>query len=567
MKLEQATFNIISHGLHGIAQEMGEKLVRSAYSTIIREARDCSTSLLDRQGRIIAQAQFCPIHMNSFGKVFEAFARRHDLSTIRPNEGLITNDPYSGAQHLNDIILFTPVFYRDRLVAFAASLGHHIDVGGGAAGPNAGASDVYSEGLRIPLCRFDVDRDLGQGLLEQFMRINVRTPDQVMGDIYAQFASNRTGEARLIEMLDRFGEETVLGAAAALQDYSERRAREAIRAIPDGVYEGEDFVDDNGFTQEPLRVAVKIIVSGDMIEIDMAGSSPQTKGIINSPLASTISAAYGALALLLGGGHIPVNDGLYRPIRKVEVPFGSFLNPSQPVAVRARNSACHRVYNAIMLAMSKVVPQQVLTSGHDTTNAIGMGHMGPDGYRVYMEVVGGGWGASAESDGADVVDGYVGNCSNVPVESLETDYPFMRVEEYALRRGSAGAGARRGGLGARRVYRILDDGVSFNCYSDRFRIAPWGLLGGEPGATSRFAVERGNGILALPSKGNTPLQRGDRLVIETAGGGGYGPPSERDPSLLAHDLHEGLLSPEQAARFSRNDLDRKSKPALVKSDA
>src|SRR5215813_210200 len=199
MTIDQATFNIVSHGLHGIAQEMGEKLVRSAYSTIIREARDCSTSFLDREGRIIAQAQFCPIHMNSFGKVFEALARRHDLSTIAPNEGLITNDPYSGGQHLNDILLFTPVFYRGRLVAFCASLGHHIDIGGGAAGPNAGATDVYSEGLRIPPSRFDIGRDLGDGLLEQFIRLNVRTPDEVMGDIHAQLAANRTGEARFVE--------------------------------------------------------------------------------------------------------------------------------------------------------------------------------------------------------------------------------------------------------------------------------------------------------------------------------------------------------------------------------
>jgi N-methylhydantoinase B len=403
-QLSQATFNIISNGLHGIAQEMGEKLVRSAYSTIIREARDCSTSFLDRQGRIIAQAQFCPIHMNSFGKVFEAFARRFDLSTIRPNEGLITNDPYSGAQHLNDIVLFTPVFFRDKLVAFSASLGHHIDVGGGAAGPNASATDVFSEGLRIPLSRFDGERDLGDGLLEQFIRINVRPPDQVMGDIYAQMAANRTGEARFIEMLERFGEETVLAGAAELQDYSERLAREAIRAIPDGVYRADDFVDDNGFTDEPLRVCVTVTVEGDGIAFDFAGSAPQTQGMINSPVASTISAAYGAMGILLGGGTIPVNDGLYRPIRRVDVPYGSFLNPSQPVAVRARNNACHRVYNVIMKAMSQVVPTQVLASGHDTTNAIGMGHMSEERYRVYMEVVGGGWGASAGALDSDLVE-------------------------------------------------------------------------------------------------------------------------------------------------------------------
>ena len=542
--IDQAAFNIISHGLHGIAQEMGEKLVRSAYSTIIREARDCSTSLLDRDGRIIAQAQFCPIHMNSFGKVFEAFARRYDLSTIGPNEGLITNDPYSGAQHLNDFVLFTPIFHRDRLVAFSASIGHHIDVGGGAAGPNASANDVYSEGLRIPLSRFDMDRDLGDGLLEQFIRLNVRAPDQVMGDVYAQIAANRTGEQRLVEMLDHFGVETVLRAGAELQDYSERLARAAVRQIPDGVYEAEDFVDDNGFTDAPLRVAVRITISGDTAEIDFAGSSPQSKGIINSPLASTISSAYGAFAILLGGGQIPVNDGLYRPISRIDVPFGSFLNPSQPVAVRARNNPCHRIYNAIMLAMSEAVPDRVLASGHDTTNAIGMGHMGPDRYRVYMEVVGGGWGASAGADGADVVDGYVGNCSNVPVESLEADYPFMLVEEYALRRGSAGAGTHRGGMGVRRVYRIFDDGVTFNCYSDRFRIRPWGLHGGEPGASSRFLVERDGAMLALASKGNVALQRGDLLIIETAGGGGFGPPAGRDPELARRDAAEGVLAAE-----------------------
>jgi N-methylhydantoinase B len=544
--IDQATFNIVSHGLHAIAQEMGEKLVRSAYSTIIREARDCSTSFLDKQGRIIAQAQFCPIHMNSFGKVFEAFARRYDVTQIGAGEGLITNDPYSGGQHLNDVLLFTPVLHRGELVAFAASLGHHIDVGGGAAGPNARATDIFAEGLRIPLVKFDFKRDLGaEGILERFIRTNVRAPDLVMGDLYAQIAANRTGESRFIEMLERFGVDTVLGAANALQDYSERLAREAIMAIPDGTYEAEDFVDDNGFTNEPLRVKVAVTVKGDTLSVDLAGSSPQTKGMINSPLASTISSVYGAIALLLGGGAIPVNDGLYRPIH-IDVPSGSFLNPSQPLAVRARNNACHRVYNAIMLAMSAVMPESVLTSGHDTTNAIGMGHLGKDGYRVYMEVVGGGWGASAGADGADVVDSYVGNCANIPVESLEQDYPFMAVEEYSLRRGSAGAGKWRGGLGARRVYRILDDDVSFNCYSDRFRLAPWGLFGGLVGQKTRFLVEREGKEIALESKVNFPLLKGDRLVIEIAGGGGFGDPKTRERELVQRDLKEGLISTEEA---------------------
>jgi len=544
MTPDTTRFTIIGHGLRAVAQEMGEKLIRSAYSVIIREARDCSTSLLDRRGRVMAQAEFCPIHMNSFGKVFEAFADRYDLSTIQPGEALITNDPYSGGQHLNDFVLFTPIFVDHHLVAYSASIGHHIDIGGAAAGPNTRATEVIQEGLRIPLLKFDLERDLGAGMLEQFIRLNVRPPDLVMGDVHAQIAANMTGKTRFLELAARFGVEDVLEAGEELQRYSERLTRDAIRTIPDGEYEADDFVDDNGFTNEPLRVAVRITIEADRMHIDFTGSAPQTKGIVNSPLTSTISAVYQSIGFLLGGD-IPVNDGVYRPVT-IHVPHGSFLNPSLPVAVRARNNACHRITNAIMRALAPVTPDRVLTSGHDTTNAIGMGHLGPEGSRVYMEVVGGGWGASLCADGADVVDGYVGNCSNVPVESLERDYPFMMVEEYAIRRGSAGAGRWRGGLGARRVYRILDDNVTFNCYSDRFTIAPWGLFEGSPGQPSRFTIERAGQTIALGSKVNVELRKGDRLIIETAGAGGYGHPRERDHAAVLRDLENGFISATEA---------------------
>jgi N-methylhydantoinase B len=545
MNIDAASFTIISQGLEAIAQEMGEQLVRSAYSTIIREARDCSTSLLDADGRVIAQAQFCPIHMNSFSTVFEAFAQKYDVRSMKPGEALLTNDPYNGGQHLNDFVLFTPIFADDELVAFGASIGHHLDVGGGAAGPNATAGDIFSEGLRIPLLRLNLERDLGSGLLEQMIRANVRPPDLVMGDVYAQIAANRTGETRLLELIERFELYRVLAAAGELQDYSERLARAAIDAIPDGVYEAEDWVDDNGFTDEPLRVALRIAVSGDSMHLDFSGSAPQTQGIINSPLTSTISAALGAVALLLGGGEIPVNDGIYRPIR-IDVPRGSFLNPSRPVAVRARNNPCNRVYNVVMQAMAPVMPDKVLCAGHDTTNAIGMGHLSDDAYRVYMEVVGGGWGACSAADGADVVDAPIANCSNIPVESLEAEYPFMQIEEYGQRRGSAGAGRQRGGMGVRRVYRILNDDVTFNCYSDRHRIPPWGLFGGKSGLPSQFLVERNGQIITVPSKANFPLKAGDRVIVETAGGGGYGDPLQRERSAVLSDVENGTITLEEA---------------------
>jgi N-methylhydantoinase B len=564
MTLDAAEFTIISQGLASIAQEMGEQLVRSAYSTIIREARDCSTSLLDADGKVIAQAQFCPIHMNSFSTVFQAFAERHDVRSLRPGEALLTNDPYSGGQHLNDFVLFAPIFFQGELVAFSASIGHHLDVGGGAAGPNASAGDIFSEGLRIPLLRLNLANDLGTGILEEMIRANVRPPDLVMGDVYAQIAANRTGETRLLELIERFGLERVRAAASALQDYSERLAREAVSAIPDGVYEAEDWVDDNGFTDEPLRIALRITVSGDSMHLDFTGSAPQTRGIINSPLTSTISAALGAVALLLGGGEIPVNDGMYRPV-EIHVPRGSFLNPSRPVAVRARNNPCNRVYNVVMAALAPVLPKMVMSAGNDTTNAIGMGHLSEDSYRVYMEVVGGGWGACAAADGADVVDAPIANCSNIPVESLEAEYPFMQIEEYGQRRGSAGAGRRRGGMGVRRVYRILDDGVTFNCYSDRHRIAPWGLFGGHPALPSRFLVERDGELLTVPSKANFPLLKGDRLIIETSGGGGFGDPLERERDAVLRDLADGIITDADARDIY--GLDAESIPAFGKGSA
>ncbi|MER5185401.1 hydantoinase B/oxoprolinase family protein, partial [Streptomyces sp. NPDC002896] len=250
-----AEFNVIVSGLHAAAQEMGEKLIRSAYSTVIREAADCSTSLLDANGGIIAQAAMCPVHMNSFGLVYKAFSERYDLSTLRPGEALLTNDPYLGGQHLNDFVLLTPVFAEGEVVGFAASIGHQIDVGGGAAGPNMAATEIFHEGLRLPLLRFDIERDLADGgWLEQLISINVRAPELVIGDLRAQVSANRTGERRFQELVARFSQERVLRACVELQDYSERMARAVLGSMPDGEYSAEDFVDDNGFTDDPLRV-------------------------------------------------------------------------------------------------------------------------------------------------------------------------------------------------------------------------------------------------------------------------------------------------------------------------
>lgn len=546
MALDPATRAILGAALRSVPVEMGENLIRSAYSSIIREARDASTALLDPKGRIVSQAQLIPIHMNSFSLAFDSMAAEFGPETFKPGEAVITNDPYRGGQHLNDIILFTPIFADGKLVGFAGSIGHHIDIGGGAAGPNSKATDVQAEGLCLPMLRIDAERDLApDGIVGRVVRANVRAPGLVMGDLSAQLAANRTGEARLVALYEKYGADVVEAAIEEIMDYSERLTRAAVAKLPDGVYEGEDFVDDDGFSDEPCRVHARVTISGESVEVDLTRSSPETKGPINVPLACTYSSVYGTLAAVLGGARIPVNDGCYRPI-DVKVAERNLLNPSPGRPVRARMLAVSRIFDAIMLALSKAAPDRVIASGFNSMTGVGLSHRGVDGHRVYLEVLGGGYGAGPKNDGADVVDVAMANCSNIPIEAIEKDYPFMRLAAQELITDSGGAGRTRGGMGMRRGYEILADDVEIAAYSDRLVGRPWGLAGGEPGRGMRFSVKRGDERIELPSKVNMILERGDVLFIETGGGGGFGPPRERPREYVARDLAAGRISPAAA---------------------
>ena len=546
MKIDPVSLNILGHALIAIAAEMGENLVRSAYSTIIREARDSSTALMDHEGRLVSQAQYIPIHMNSFPTLFRSLEKKYSLGEIRPGDAFLSNDPFQGGQHQNDIILVTPIFYGDKRVGFSGSIGHHADIGGAAAGPYAGATDNYQEGFRIPLVKFNVHRDWKRrhGLIREFLGNNVRIPDMVLGDIDAQLAANRSGEIRLKALIDKYGFDLVLIAMQEFMNYSERLMRDAIGKVPDGEYEGEDSVDSDVFSDAPLTARVIVKIHGSEMTVDLSKSDAQARGMMNCTLAGTIAAVYGLVKNVLGR-EIPPNDGCFRPIQVI-VPEGTFLNPKFPAPVRARASAYYRVYDALMLAFSKVLPHSVVTGGHDTVNGVAFAQLGKDRYRVSIEVIGGGNGAGPSYDGADVVDGPLSNCGNIPVEAFEHDYPFIRNLHYELLPDSGGPGRRRGGLGLRRVFEILDENVTFSGYSDRFKFRPWGLFGGKPGGPSAFYVIRDGEKIPLPSKSNFNLRKGDRFVIEVAGGGGYGPPREREREMVIQDLVEGKVSMEKA---------------------
>jgi N-methylhydantoinase B len=541
MTLDPVEYAIISQSLLAAAREMGVKLIRSAYSTILREARDGSAALLDVRGQTVAQAELIPMQLGTIGRIFGPCAALYPPDTLEPGDFLIINDPYSGGQHLQDVFLFHPIFFEGKVIGFAASVAHHLDLGGGSPGLNPDASDVYSEGLIIPPMKLNIARDWNGGGFHRLLRANVRVPQQTMGDFDAQIAANNVGVLRVQELAERYGVQKVLTTMAALQDYSEARMRAAIEAVPDGVYRGEDMVDDDGVNDTPLKVCSTVTVKGDSITVDFEGTAPQVRSNLNAPFASTVSAAVSCIKAALSSPDIPFNDGAMRPII-VKASKGSLLNPHSPAAVRARMEACSRAWNATMKALSQAVPERVIAAGFDTTTAFCLSHLGETGWSVYLEIFGGGYGAASDKDGCDGVDNPLSNCANTPTEALDQDFSFFRLIEYALRTDSCGVGRHRGGSGFVRSYEILKDHSKLALYSDRFRYPAEGLFGGSSGSTGFCEIRRGDEVIRVRSKDSVALHKGDIVTMGLGGGGGYGDPALRPRKQIEEDLRDGLIS-------------------------
>ena len=552
--LNPADYSVISQALIAATHEMGAKLVRSAYSTIVREASDASAALLDPNGQAVAQAELMIQQLGSLSATFGPCAEHHPVDTLVEGDFYINNDPYHGGQHLPDVFIFSPVFFEGELVAFGATVAHHIDIGGGAPGLNVNAREIYQEGLIIPPSRYNLDDDWNGGRLERLIATNVRVPDQTIGDMNAQFAGNAIGAARVRQLCRKYGPEAVKETMASLIDYSERRMRAAIAAAPDGVYHGEDVIDNDWAGGGPVHVRVAVTIDGDEVAIDFDGTSDQVGSNMNAPFASTVAAAFGCVKAVLTSADIPYNAGSTRPAT-VTAPYGSLLNPRPPAAVRARMTATNRAFNAVMKALARAVPEKVIATGFDTTTGPYLSRRSESGYKVYHEVIGGGYGASARADGCSGVDGPLGNCSNVPVESLDMDFDFFRVREYSLIPDSGGGGAFRGGLGIRRRYEILADEVQYAQYGDRFRFQPDGLFGGEPGAAASCNIERDGAITELASKESAWLRSGDVLTVSTGGGGGYGAPDRRSAERIDDDARQRRISARPESSLERRDAE------------
>ena len=554
MALNPADYAVISQALIAATHEMGAKLIRSAYSTIVRDASDASSALLDSDGQAVAQAELLIQQLGSLSATFGPCAEHHPVDTLVEGDFYINNDPFHGGQHLPDVFIFSPIFFEGELMGFGATVAHHIDIGGGAPGLNMGAREIYQEGLIIPPSRYNVERDWNGGSFERLIASNIRVPNQTIGDMNAQFAGNAIGAARVHQLCRKYGPEAVKETMALLIDYSERRMRAAIAEVPDGTFHGEDVIDDDGLGGGPLTVRATVTINGDEAAVDFEGTSDQIASNMNSPFASTVSAAIGCVKAALTSPDIPYNAGITRPVT-VTAPYGSLLNPKPPAPVRARMTATNRVFNAVMKALAQVVPDKVIATGFDTTTGPYLSHRSDAGYKVYHEIIGGGYGASAHNNGCSGVDGPLGNCSNAPVETLDMDFDYFRVSEYSLIQDSGGGGEFRGGLGVRRRYEILKDDVQYAQYGDRFQFQPEGLFAGEPGSLAYCTIERGGEISQLKSKESAWLQTGDVLTVNTGGGGGYGSPTRRAGDQLDDDVEQGKVSPEAAAAVYGADIE------------
>ncbi|HEX5984150.1 MAG TPA: hydantoinase B/oxoprolinase family protein [Solirubrobacterales bacterium] len=497
--MDPIALQVLVGGLRAACDEMGAVLIRSAYSANIKERHDCSTALFDPAGELVMQAEHIPVHLGSMPDAVAAVLDEEQ----RPGRSWILNDPYRGGTHLPDITLISPVFAAGELLGFAASRAHHADVGGPTPGSMPSFScSLEEEGVVIPPTVADAET------LER-LAARMRSPRQRLADLRAQQAANRIGELRLTELDERLGTEALREGTAEILSYTERRTRTALAELPDGTYRAEDVLeaDWNG-EERDLRLHLEATIEGDSLRLDFGGSDEQVDGNLNCPLSVTRSAAFFAVRVLTDPD-APPSAGAHRPI-EVIAPPGSLLNARFPAAVAAGNvETSSRVADLVLAALSQARPGPA--QGQGTMNNLTLA--GED--FTYYETLGGGQGACPDADGPSAIHVAMSNTLNTPTEALETEFP-LRVGELSLRRGSGGEGSHRGGDGIVREIEALAP-MRFSLITERRRHRPRGVGGGEDGAAGRNLL---NGS-PLPGKATGELRRGDRLRIETPGGGGW----------------------------------------------
>jgi len=507
---------VFRNRLISVAEEMGIVLQRTAFSPNIKERRDLSCAVFSREGELLAQAEHIPVHLGSM-----SLAVREAIREVSLEEGdaVLLNDPYSGGTHLPDMTLVSPVYFGGELLFYVASRAHHADVGGAVPGSMSLSSSLFQEGIVIPPLKLIERGRIREDVLRLILR-NVRTPEERRGDLAAQVMANRVGVRRMRELIETYGVDETLTYCRELTDHAERFMREVIKDIRDGEYTFEDLLEDDGFGRRDIRIRVRIRVSGDEVLVDFSESDPQVEGSVNAVRSITVSAVYYVFRCLLPQ-EAPTNEGCFRPI-EVVTRRGTVVDAEFPAAVAGGNvETSQRIVDVVLGALSKALPDVIPAASQGTMNNVSVGGVHPATGEsfTYYETIGGGMGAWAGGDGESAVHSHMTNTMNTPVEALEHTYPFL-VRRYAIRRGSGGGGRRRGGDGIIREIEFLTD-VEVAVLSERRRVPPYGLFGGEPGKVGRNRIVRGGRIEERPGKFTEKLRRGDILRIETPGGGGY----------------------------------------------
>ncbi|WP_317154811.1 hydantoinase B/oxoprolinase family protein [[Mycobacterium] appelbergii] len=541
--VDPITQEVVRHRLGAIADEMEMTLLRAAYSSIVKEGLDASAAIFDRFGNNIAQAAAIPIHIGCMIPSVETVIRLFPCDTMQEGDVYVLNDPYNGGTHLPDISIIKPLFHQGRVVALAATMSHHQEIGGMVAGslpPNA--TDLFQEGLQIPPMKL-VDAGAPVQQVFDILERNVRTPHVVMGDLRAQLAACKLAGDRVSDLCEELGSDLVAEILESLLAQSDTLTRERIAAMPDGVYEFTDYMDDDGVNvDEAVRIKATVTVAGSELTVDFTGTQDQVRGPFNCVPASSISAVYYVLRAVTGND-IPNNSGCYRSVNIV-LPEGSLVNPRRPAPVNSRTATVRRICDTLLGCFQQIVPKLVPAASCGQLLVMNFGGTDPATGEFYVtsELGVGGMGGRSGLDGVDAIETDATNCMNVPAETIELESP-VRVLSWEITPDSGGAGTWRGGCGTRKTFQLMDGTATANYRGERHRSAPWGVDGGAEASRTWAQVVRHNGDREnLPSKTMVSLGAGDQLTVELSGGGGYGSPLLRDPHSVLRDVEDQRVS-------------------------
>jgi len=547
IQTDPITLEVMRNAFQSVAEEMGAALIRTALSPNIKDRRDCSTGVYSASGELVAQAEHIPLHLGLMPSVVKSTLQRFPIDSLQPGDAVITNDPYVSGSHLPDICIISPLFIEERCVGILANLAHHVDIGGIAPGGMPTIStEIFQEGLRIPPVRIKKRGQVDEELVA-LITTNVRTSREALGDFQAQLAANNVGEHRLREIISKYGREMAVHYMDELINYSERQMLARIKDLPAGVFTFEDYLEGDGLADDRLTIRASVTIDRQNIRVDFTGSSPQTRGSVNCTRAVTLACTYYALKSAIDPD-LPSTGGTFRPV-DVVTPLGTIVNPEFPAPVSNANiNTAQRIADVVLGALAQAIPRKVPAASSGSMGLFTIGGVDPRTrqYYSYVETYGGGQGAVVNQDGMDGVHTNMTNTRNTPVEVIEIAYP-LRVEKYGLVPNTDGPGRYRGGLGLTRELTVLGHSPTMTLGSDRLKIPPWGLAGGEPGGTVGSFIEKPDGVREmLPSKVTRSVEPGTRIVLRTAGGGGYGDPKRRDPQKVGQDVREGFIDIQRA---------------------